>query len=537
MKRNVVAWAALAVSTAALVSSRGLTRPVPAAPSIPAESLKTARGLSDAFVAVADFARPSVVQISVQRKGGNNMLRLPGQGPRNPFPGPNGPRNMDPKEFNDLLREMMKRFNAPEFGPEKEQFGDGRAQGTGSGFVYDDRGHILTNNHVVSGAGKITVTFHDGIEASATVVGTDPKTDVAVIKVDNTSYRPLPKGVSGKLRVGELVMAVGSPFGLSQSVTMGIVSATDRNELGINGERESYESFIQTDAPINPGNSGGPLVDMEGRVVGINSAIMTGGHGMGLGGGGNDGVGFAIPIDLASNVADKLVKDGKMSRARIGVGIQSLTPAFASNLGIDPKTKGALVNQVLPGSPADKAGLKNGDVIVAFNGTPVANVSAFRLQVASSDIGKPASLKYLRDGKEHSTEVVLGSSEKIVFDQEKAESHAEPEAKKPEAEKTSIGDFGLEVQPLTPDLAKGFGLPKDTQGLLVSSVKEDSPADVVGIKAGAVITQVVRDKQIQPLKDVKAFHDLAAKSDELMIFVKSNEIPGAFVTLSKAKKD
>jgi len=535
MKRNVVAWSALVVSTAALISSRGVTRPVPAAPGIPAESQKTARGLSDAFVAVADFAKPSVVQISSVRKAAGNPFHLPGQGPRNPSPGPNGPRNMDPKEFNDLLREMMKRFNAPEFGPEHEQFGEGgRARGTGSGFVYDDRGHILTNNHVVSGASKITVTFHDGIEASATVVGTDPKTDVAVIKVDNTSYRALPKGISGKLRVGELVMAVGSPFGLSQSVTVGIVSATDRNELGINEGNDTYESFIQTDAPINPGNSGGPLVDMEGRVVGINSAIMTGGRG--IGGGGNDGVGFAIPIDLASNVADKLIKDGKINRARIGVGIQPLTPTFASSLGIDPKTKGALVNQVLPGSPADKAGLKNGDVIVAFNGTPVANVASFRLQVASSDIGKPAAVKYLRDGKEHTAEVLLGSSEKVVFEQEKDRSPSEPEAKHEDA-KTSINDFGLEVQPLTPELLKGFGLPKDTQGLLVSSVKEDSPADVVGIKAGAVITQVVRDKKILPVKDVKEFRDLASKSDELMVFVKSNEIPGAFVTLSKAKKD
>lgn len=534
MKRNVVAWAALVVSTAALVSSRGLTRSVPAAPGIPAESQKTARGLSDAFVAVAEFAKPSVVQISVVRKNAGSNLRLPGGG-RNPFQNPNGPQGMDPKEFNDLLREMMKRFNTPEFAPEKEQFGDGRAHGTGSGFVYDESGHILTNNHVVSGGGKITVAFHDGVEASATVVGTDPKTDVAVIKVDNTSYRPLPKGASSKLRVGELVMAVGSPFGLSQSVTMGIVSATERNELGINGGGDTYESFIQTDAPINPGNSGGPLLDMDGRVIGINSAIMTGSHTLGASGG-NDGVGFAIPIDLASHVADKLIKDGKISRARIGVGIQPLSAKDARNLGIDPKIKGALVNQVLPGSPADKAGLRSGDVIVAFNNTPVASVAAFRLQVASSDIGKPGSIKYLREGKEHTTEVVLGSADKVVFEQEKARAHSESEVKKEEA-KTTIGDFGLEVQPLTAELAKGFGLSNETQGLLVSSVKEDSPADAAGIKAGAVITQVVRDKRILPVKDVKEFRDLATKSDELMIFVKSSEIPGAFVTLSKAKKD
>jgi len=531
MKRNAVAWAALVVSTAALVSSRGLTRPVPAVPRMPVESQRTARSLSDAFVSVADFVRPSVVQISVQRKV-SNTLRMPGgqgQGRMNPFQVPPGSE----KDMNDMLRELLKRrFNAPDSpdgGPEQQQFGGGGvAHGTGSGFVYDDKGHILTNNHVVNGAGEIKVTFHDGVEASAKVVGTDPKSDVAVIKVDNTSYTPLPRGSSGKLRVGELVMAVGSPFGLSQSVTMGIVSATERNDLGINGNGDTYESFIQTDAPINPGNSGGPMLDMDGRVVGINSAIMT------RGSGGNDGVGFAIPIDMASNIADKLIKDGKVNRARIGVAIGPMTPAAAKLLGVDPKTKGLMVQQVVSGSPADKAGLKQGDVIVSFNHEPIANVHAFRMNVAACDIGKAYGLAYFRDGKEHSTEVVLGSSEKVVFDQEKEneETH-EPEAKV-EPAKTAIDDFGLEVQPLTADLAKGLGM-KNTEGVLISSVKEGSPAEAAGLKPGLVITQVVKDRKFQNLKDVKAFKDLAGKADDLMVYVKSNDSTGAYVTLSKAK--
>jgi len=523
MKRNAVAWAALAVSTAALVSSSGLTRPVPAAPKMPVESQRTARSLSDAFVSVAEFVKPSVVQISVQRKGGGNILRFPNNpGRRNPFQLPPGNNNND---LNDLLRDMLKQFN-PEGRVEPQQFG-GVAQGTGSGFVFDDRGHLLTNNHVVSGAGKITVTFHDGVEASATVVGTDPKSDVAVLKVDTTSYPALPRGTSSKLRVGDLVMAVGSPFGLSQSVTMGIISATDRNDLGINDTRDAFESFIQTDAPINPGNSGGPLVDMDGHVVGINSAIMTGGRG-------NDGVGFAIPIDMALNVAEMLVKEGKVNRARIGVSIQALAPAMARNLGIDPKTKGILVGTVVPGSPGDKAGLKPGDVIVGFNNQPVVSVPTFRLNVSASQIGKPYSLKYFRDGKEHTTEVVLNSAEKVVFDQEKEESH-EPEAKVEQA-KASIGDFGVEVQPLTAEMARSLGL-ADTKGLLVSSVKEGSPAEASGLEPGDVITQVVRDKKIQPLRDLKEFQELAGKSDELMVYVKSTKKPGGFVTLSKPKKD
>jgi len=521
MKRNAVAWTALIVSVAALVSSRGLSRPIPAAPSVPAESQKVARALSEAFEAVADFVKPSVVQISVQRKAGSGLRIFPGPGGRRmPFPGPDG-SPLNPKDFKDF-EEMLKRFFGPDFKNEKEQFGGHLAEGTGSGFVFDEKGHILTNNHVVDGAGKITVTFQDGIEASATVVGTDKDTDVAVIKVDNTSYRPLPRGSSGKLRVGDLVMAVGSPFGLSQTVTTGIISATERNDVQIN----SYESFLQTDAAINPGNSGGPLVNMVGQVVGINSAIVTGSRG-------NDGVGFAIPIDMAANVADKLIKDGRVSRARIGIALGPLTPAMAKQFGIDPKTKGVLCNEVLPGSPAEKAGLKAGDVLTSFNGQPVVNVPAFRLNVAASDIGRSYKLTYLRNGEERTISIVPAPSDKVVFEQEK-ESPAEPETRS-EPAKTSISDFGLEVQPLTSELARSLGMSTDLQGLLISSVKEGSPAEAAGLEEGQVITKVVTDRKIQPVKTVKEFQDLAGKTDELAVYVQSPKGPSRFVTLSKKK--
>jgi serine protease Do len=463
MKRNTVAWAALVVSTAALVSSRGLTHRLPAAPAVPAESQKAARALSDAFIAVAEFVKPSVVQISVERKGG--VIRIPGRGRGRPFPGPNGPRGQTPKDLEEMLKQF-KRFFGPDFDFEKEQFGP-RAQGTGSGFVYDDKGHILTDNHVVEGAGKITVTFHDGVEATATIVGTDPQSDVAVIKVENTNYRPLPRGTSSKLRAGELVMAIGSPFGLEQTVTQGIISATERNDVGIN----EYESFLQTDAAINPGNSGGPLVDMGGRVVGINSAIATGG----LLSRGNDGVGFAIPIDLAADAADKLIKDGKVSRARLGIALKPLSPALARQFGLDRKTKGVLVEDIVPGSPAEKAGLKPGDVITGFNGKPVVSVPAFRMTVAACEVGKSFDLTYYRDGKERTTSIVPAPSDKVVFERERESSNEEPEAKT-ESAKTSIDDFGLEVQPLTSELAKSLGFGDDVKGLLVSSVKEGSPA-------------------------------------------------------------
>jgi serine protease Do len=520
MKRNPVAWVAILVSTAALVSSSGVLRRVPAAPNVSPESQKTVQALSQAFESVADFVRPSVVQINVQKKAGRlpNFRGLP-------FPGPGG-RNPNPNSPKDLkdLEEMLKRFFGPDGAPEREQFGGRGGPGTGSGFVYDNHGHILTNNHVVESAEKITVAFHDGTEAIATVVGTDAKADVAVIKVDNTSYPPLPRGDSSKLRVGELVMAVGSPFELSQTVTTGIISATERNEVGIN----EYESFLQTDAPINPGNSGGPLVNMSGEVIGVNSAIVTGGRG-------NDGIGFAVPIDMAANVADQLIKDGKVHRARIGIKLGVLTPVLAKQLGLEPGTKGILIDDVVPGSPAEKAGLKQGDVIVGFAGEKVTSRPTFRLKVASSPAGKSYEIDYFREGKRQATTITPAPAENVVFDLER-ETGQERESKSAEPAKTAINDFGFDVQPLTTELAKSLDLPADIKGLLVSEVKEGSSADAEGIKQGDVITKVVRDRKIQPLSTVKEFQDLASKTDELSFYVQSGKNAGRFVTLSKTKK-
>jgi serine protease Do len=344
MKNNVVAWAALVVSAAALAGPRFMNKPVGAVQEIPAEGQKAARALSEAFGAVADFARPSVVQISVNKKVGGFRV----------------------------------------------------GEGTGSGFVYDDHGHILTNNHVVAGADQIEVTFHDGETAKAKVVGTDADADVAVIQVDTTQYRALPKGKSDKLRVGEWVMAIGSPFGLDQTVTAGIISATERENMKIN----KYESFLQTDCAINPGNSGGPLVDMNGRVVGINSAIATSSRS-------NAGVGFAIPMDMASVLADKLIKDGRVSRALVGLLLSKapMTPSVAKKLGLAEKTHGVLVRGVVEGSPAAKAGVETGDVIVEFDGHLVSTESTFRNLVSASDAGKSYALKFIREGKTQEAKV------------------------------------------------------------------------------------------------------------------------------------
>jgi serine protease Do len=524
MKRNAVAWVAVVLSAAALASSHGLYRPAPAAQEIPAEGQRTAKALSQAFEAVADFVKPSVVSISVQRKAGN-ILRF-NTPRRNPRQGPN-PFNMDPKDLEDMLR----KFFGPG-GPEQEQFGP-RAEGTGSGFVYDDKGHILTNNHVVAEAEKITVTFYDGTESPATVVGRDPKSDVAVIKVDNTGYKPALRGKSNKLRVGEWVLAFGSPFGLDQSVTAGIVSATERNELRIN----DYESFIQTDAAINPGNSGGPLVDLNGRVIGINSAILTGNRTF-VGAGANSGVGFAIPIDMAAPLADKLIKDGKVSRARLGIMLEPLTPALAKQFGLDPKTKGTIVANVVEGSPAEKVGLKQGDIVTKFDGQPIPSGRILANLVAASEPGKAYELTFIREGKEKTVKVIPAPEDKVVFDIERQQGRDdegnEPNARQAKAE---VDEFGLGVQPLTPALANQFGYKKGTQGLVVTSVKEGSPAEASGIETGMLINKVVKDKKAQAIDSVKEFQDLASRSDELAIFVQKSDGAGAFVTLSKEKKD
>jgi serine protease Do len=547
MKRNAVAWAAVVLSTAALVSSSGMLRTAPAAPQFTAESQKTARALSDAFVGVAEFVKPSVVQITVQKKvaarAANPFGRNPNARPGNPRNAPGTPT--DPEE-------MLRRFFGPNgpFGPdgnpnfEQNQFG-GIAQGTGSGFVYDERGHILTNNHVVEGSDKIVVTFHDGEELTAKVVGTDPKTDVAVIKVDSSTYHAAARGKSSKLKVGELVMAVGSPFGLEQTVTTGIVSALGRNDVGIlrNGRTAGYEDFIQTDAAINPGNSGGPLVDMDGRVVGINSAIATsnrfGGGPFGGGSGSNSGVGFAVPIDMASNIADRLIKDGKVKRGALGVALEPLTPAMAKTFGVDAKTKGVLVTEVFDHSPAAKAGLKQGDILTKFDDTPAVNVPSFRNFVATSELDRPHTLSYYHEGQAKTAQVTLEPADKVLAQAEERLNQGAGEGSHPEAKKeskVSLGDFGLEVQELTPELADSFGLPKDLKGVVISEVKPGTPAEAEGLEPGLAITKVVKDKKVQALTSTKQFQDAAGKADELTVYVQTKD-GGKFVTLAKAKKN
>jgi len=268
---------------------------------------------------------------------------------------------------------------------------------------------------------------------------------------------------------------------------------------------------------------------MDGEAIGINSAIVSGSQG-------NDGIGFTIPINMAANVANMLIKDGKVHYARVGIKLDALTPSIARQLGLDPSTKGILVGGVLPGSPAERAGLKEGDVIVGFAGEKVVSGPSFRLKVATSETSKPQELVYMRDGKERRTSIVPAPEDKVVFDEEReGQSNRQSESRN-EPAKLTVEGFGLELQPLTPDLAKPLGLPVDQKGLLVSSVKEGSGAAEAGIREGDVVTKVIRNRKIQPLATVKEFQDLAAKNDELSFYVQRGKLGGRYVTLSRSAK-
>jgi serine protease Do len=376
------------------------------------------------------------------------------------------------KTHNQLSPFMQDPFFRQFFG---DQFGNQpqtqKEQSLGSGVVVNPNGYILTNNHVVEGATDIKVDLNlpEKKEYQAKVIGTDSQTDIAVLKINATNLPALTLGDSSKLQVGDVVFAVGDPFGIGETATMGIVSATGRTNLNIEG----YENFIQTDAAINPGNSGGALLDVRGNLVGINTAILTGG------GGGNQGIGFAIPIDEARHVMDQLVEHGRVSRGYLGVYIEQITPALAKQFGLNQEG-GALIGDVSAGGPGAKAGLKRGDAIVELNGQPVADSTSLRFAIASMAPGTTVDLKLIRDGKPMDVKVTLGElPEKTESNQESGENRNGPSTLK-----------GVEVQNLTPDIAQELNLPAGTHGVVVSQVDPSSAAGEAGLQRGDVIQEV-----------------------------------------------
>jgi len=374
--------------------------------------------------------------------------------------------------------------------------------GVGSGVIVTKDGYILTNNHVVDGAKEVKVSLMDGRTFTAKVIGRDPKSDLAVVRIGATDLPVVAMADSGKVQVGDVVLAVGNPFGVGQTVTSGIVSATDRGDMGL----EDYEDFIQTDAAINPGNSGGALVDIDGRLIGINTAILSRS-------GGSQGVGFAIPTDLARSVMVSLIKDGHVTRGYLGVTIQNINPVLAQEFKLKDN-QGALIADVAPDGPADKAGFKDGDVVVQFNGHSVADSRRLKLEVADTAPGTSVPVEILRDGAKQKLEVTV-----------KSLPGGEPLAKaaSPEAADDTGTLNGVGVGDLDQATREQFHVPKNVHGAVVTQVDNGSAAAAAGLKPGDVIEEINR----HPVKSADEAVQLTEKAASKQTLVRVWENGGS----------
>ena len=371
----------------------------------------------------------------------------------------------------DNMDDMLRRFFGDQFEGRtpRRNHGTTRQEGIGSGVVVTKDGYILTNNHVVDGADEVKVALQDGREFTAKVIGRDPKSDVAVIKVDAKDLPAVPMADSDKVEVGDVVLAVGNPFGIGQTVTTGIVSATGRGgAIGLD-----YEDFIQTDAAINPGNSGGALVDTEGRLIGINTAILSRS-------GGNQGIGFAIPANLARDAMQGLIKDGHVTRGYLGVMIQDLTPALAKEFNLK-ESGGALVGDVTPDSPAEKAGIKSGDVIVEVDGKKVTDSRHLKLEVARFHPGQTVPVKVLRNGSTKTLEVA-------VREMPGTDRLAKNDSQSKSDDNGTLN--GVTVADLDRGARQQFDLPTNIKGVVITDVAPDSAAAEAGLKPGDVIQEI-----------------------------------------------
>jgi serine protease Do len=437
------------------------------------------RRTSRAFSKVAKSAMPAVVFITVEKTVESQSSDTQWNDP-----------------FGFFGDDFFDRFFGGRPGAQPRQF---KQYGQGSGFLISKDGYILTNNHVVGDADKITVKFDDGHEYQAKRVGTDPKSEVAVIKIDAKHDLPyLEAGDSQALEIGEWVIAVGNPFGLAETLTVGVVSAKGRSNLGI----AEYEDFIQTDAAINPGNSGGPLLNIDGKVIGINAAILSRS-------GGYMGIGFAVPINLAMSVKDQLLKRGKVTRGFLGVQLnpQEVNEDMSKHFGME-KSGGVLIAEVVKDSPAEKAGLKSGDIILQLNGRDVEGNSGFRNTIAMTEPGKKMSITLFRDGKKKTIEAAVGT---LPDDAAAAAQASEITTK-----------LGFSVRDLTPELARRFGYDFD-EGVIVDKVEPNSPALQAEIQPGALILSVNQ----RPVKNVTEFGEQLGSSQKegrALLRVKYNRV-------------
>jgi serine protease Do len=408
------------------------------------------------------------------------------------------PNNM-PDFFNDP---MFRQFFGNQLPPQYSQRPHSQREfGLGSGVIVNPDGYILTNNHVVSGASDVEVYTPDQKQYKAKVVGTDPLTDVAVLKIEATGLPTLTLGDSSTLKVGDVVFAIGQPFGIGETATMGIVSATGR---GLGGAIERYEDFIQTDAAINPGNSGGALVDLRGDLVGINTAILSGGGEEG----GNEGVGFAIPINMAHNVMDQIVEHGKVIRGFLGVTIQQVQPEMAKAFGLS-HGGGALIGDVTPNSPAAEAGLQRGDIILQLNGQPVNGSGELSVRIAQLAPGSVAHLKVFRNGQEKDLDVTLGE-----YPEKGSAANKGPQNE----EGTPTALKGVQVQSLTADIARQLNLPPTTMGVVISDIDPSSAAAEAGLQRGDVIEEVNR----KPVHNLQEYHRALEGTDNHQVLLLVN---------------
>ncbi len=434
------------------------------------ESIKTLSKLSEALSDVAVAVRPAVVNISTTSI-----------------------ETMEDNPSGDLFNDpFFRHFFGDQFGHpgQKRKY---KSSALGSGVIVSEDGYILTNNHVVKGADEIKVILYDKREFKGKVVGTDSRTDLAVVKINARGLPTLSFGDSGKLKTGDIVLAIGNPFGLNQTVTMGIVSAVGRSNIGL----ADFEDFIQTDAAINPGNSGGALVNGSGELVGINTAIFSTS-------GGYMGIGFSIPSDMAKTVMDSILKYGKVIRGWLGVSIQDLTPELAKSLGMK-ETEGALISGVVSDSPADKAGLKRGDLVTEMNGKKIADVTSLRNMVASMAPGTQVDFKIIRNGTEQSITATLGEyKEKQIV-------------KKTEFENALKG---VTVEELTPSLRDKLNLPEGIFGVIVTDVGSDSPAQ--GLLQGNDVIQEVDRKPVRSVQEYEEIVSKIGKHDTVLLLIYRN---------------
>jgi serine protease Do len=428
---------------------------------------------NEGFAAVVEPLLPAVVNISTSKVVKN-------QRSESPF-------------FNDPF---FRQFFGNPFGDEEQQPREQREHSLGSGVIVSPDGYILTNNHVVEGASDVQVTLSDKRTLKAKIVGTDPRTDIAVLKIPTSNLSTVTLGDSAKAKVGDIVLAIGDPFGIGETVTMGIVSATGRRDLRLEGP-EGYEDFIQTDASINPGNSGGALVNTRGELIGINTAIISNG------GGGNQGIGFAVPVNMARTVMEQILKTGKVTRGYLGVGIQGVTPDLAKAFSL-PSAEGALVGEVTPDSPGAKAGLQKGDVITALNGQKITDYTDLRLRISQTAPGTPVTLDVYRNGQKQQMKATLGE-----FPEKTQTAANTPQGESPALE-------GVQVEGLSNDIAQQLNLPAGTRGVVITRVDPNSAAAEAGLERGDVIQEVNR-KAVNNVEQFRAAVRGAANQPLLLL--------------------